>query len=166
MLTGNYKKFCKNYELCEGYEKALNSNEPYFLHHIQGEYMSKEELYEYDWYYNCHPSCLKWVTKSEHRKIHNSHMRFETRYKLSKASSENNGMKGKKGPLCSLFGKKLSKEHCNKLSIAKSSHWMSNYGYTRSDLVRLLPLSVMRIRTLDKSNPDKLKDIIKENLGG
>ena len=95
MLTGNYKKYCKNYELCEGYEKALNSNEPYFLHHIQGEYMSKEELYEYDWYYNCHPSCLKWVTKSEHRKIHNSHMRFETRYKLSKASSTNNGMKGR-----------------------------------------------------------------------
>ena len=95
MLTGNYKKFCKNYEMCEGYEKALKSEERYFLHHIQGEYMSRDELIEYGWYFDCHPSCLKWVTRNEHMKIHNEHMKFESRYKLSVASSTNNGMKGK-----------------------------------------------------------------------
>ena len=95
MLSGNYIKFCKNYELCEGYERALKSKEPYFLHHIQGEYMSRDELKEYDWSYNCHPSCLKWVTLSEHIKIHNAHIRYETRYKLSQSSTNNNGMKGR-----------------------------------------------------------------------
>lgn len=85
MIVGNYEKFCKDYHLCEGYENAINSSEEYFLHHIQGEYMSKEELLEYDWYFDCHPSCLKWVTKTEHNKIHSRCMRFESRKKIGAA---------------------------------------------------------------------------------
>lgn len=125
MLTGNYKKFCNNFELCEGYEKALNSNEPYFLHHIQGEYMSKEELIEYDWYFICHPSCLKWVTKSEHQKIHNSHIRFETRHKLSNASSTNNYMKGRHHTIETR--RKLSESHKGK-TYNNNEHWIEMHS--------------------------------------
>lgn len=86
MLTGKYKKFCKDYDKVEGYERALHSDEPYFIHHKQGIYASVEELKEYGWYYNCPPDCVMWVTKSEHDAIHNAHRRLETRKKISEAN--------------------------------------------------------------------------------
>ena len=98
MIVGNYEKFCKDYHLCECYEKAINSSESYFLHHIQGENISKEELIEKDLYYDCEPENLRWVTKTEHNKIH---------------------MTGKKGENHPLFGKEFSEEHRRKLSLAK-----------------------------------------------
>ena len=107
------------------------------------------------------------MTKSAHTSLHNLAIDPKTKkpccYRDRDITGKNNPMYGKKGAnLC----KKFSIETCNKISIAKSSHWINNYGYTRRDLVKLLPLTIMNIRTLDKSNPDKLKEIIKETLGG
>lgn len=117
MITGNYEKFCKNYELCEGYEKALNSSELYLLHHIQGEYMSIEELKEYDLYFNCHPSCLKWVTRSEHMTIHKKGkiLSAKTRRKMSA------GKTGKKR-------KPFTEEHKRKISEARKGITAPNKG--------------------------------------
>ena len=70
MIIGNYEKYCKDYHLCSGYKKAINSSKEYFLHHIQGENTPRKELKEKDLYYDCHHSELKWVTNSEHTKIH------------------------------------------------------------------------------------------------
>lgn len=115
MLTGRYKKFCKDYDKVEGYERALHSDEPYFLHHKQGIYMSVDEMKEYGWYFDCPPDCLMWVTKSEHKRLHNAHMRFETRKKKS------DSMKGKPGPW---KGKTLGEETKKKLSDAnKGKTW-------------------------------------------
>ena len=119
MIIGNYEKFCKDYHLCEGYEKSINSSEEYFLHHIQGENISAEELIEKDLYFNCEPENLRWVTKTEHMKIHNRCMRFESRKKMSEAKrGENNPNFGKshKGIYGPNFGKKHSHETRRKIS--------------------------------------------------
>lgn len=114
MIIGNYEKVCKNYELCDGYEKALNSSEEYLLHHIQGEKISREELKEQDLYYDCEPENLRWVTWSEHMKIH---MTGENNYNFGKSH------KGVSGPN---FGKKHSAETRKKMSEAHKGKELSN----------------------------------------
>lgn len=120
MLIGAYKKFCKDYDKVEGYERALSSDEPYFIHHKQGIYISVEELIELGWYYDCPPDCLMWVTRSEHNAIHSAHIRYEHRRKLSESHK----------------GKPKSDEHRKKLSEAKKGERNPMYGKTLSDETR------------------------------
>lgn len=117
MLIGAYKKFCKDYDKVEGYERAVSSDEPYFIHHKQGIYISREELVELGWYYDCPPDCLMWVTKSEHNAIHSAHMRCEHRRKLSDAR------KGKPAPN---KGKPFSDETKKKISDAMKGRTLSD----------------------------------------
>lgn len=88
--------------LIENYYIAIaDPNETWHCHHKMGEYMSKEELMEYDWYYNCPPDCLIFLTNSEHGKRH-KFRDLGTRTKNSEA------LKGKH--------KTFSNEHRNKLA--------------------------------------------------
>lgn len=125
MIVGNYEKYCKNFHLCSGYEKALKSRRNYFLHHIQGEKISREELIENDSYYDCAPENLRWVTKSEHQKIHmtgKNNPNFgrifsdETRRKMSEARKGR--FKGENNPNFGKKGKKRSDETKQKISEA------------------------------------------------
>lgn len=123
MLIGAYKKFCKDYDKVEGYERALSSDEPYFIHHKQGIYISQEELIELGWYYDCPPDCLMWVTKSEHSAIHNAHIRYETRKKLSEAS------KGERNPM---YGKTCSDEARQKMRGPRGECFKNNESWMNS----------------------------------
>ena len=104
------RKYCKEdlYKI-ENYDKAIaDTTQTWECHHILGEILSKEQLEAHDFYYNVPACMLKFVTSSEHRRIHNKDNTFslglkrtaEARKKLSDAHK----------------GKTLSKEHRRKLS--------------------------------------------------
>lgn len=111
MIVGNYEKFCKKYYECEGYEKAIKSRRKYFLHHIQGENVSRDELIENNLYYDCVPEKLRWVTYSEHNKIHRKGVTHSDESKKKMSDSK----KGEKSPF---FGKSHSLETIKKMSAA------------------------------------------------
>ena len=167
------KRLCKEYWLIENYDEAVNDKDNIWVCHHRREVQDgfriwkKDELIKIGQYYDREPNELIFMKRSKHITLHNNAIDPKTKkpccYRDKDITGKNNPMYGKKG---ANLGKKFSIETCNKISIAKSSHWINNYGYTRSELVKLLPLTTMNIRTLDKSNPDKLKEIIKTNLGG
>ena len=113
------KKFCKDYTKIENYEDAVkDTSQTWVCHHILGEILSREQLLDHDFYYDVPPCMLKFVTRSEHRRLHMkgrpSPMKGrtfseETRKKISEAKK----------------GKKLSEEHRKKLSDAMKGHTLS-----------------------------------------
>ena len=113
------KEFCKDYTKIENYEEAVNDKtKTWECHHILGEILSREQLKDHDFYYDVPPCMLKFVTKTEHRRLHmkgknnpffGKHHSDETRKKMSEA------LKGENNPL---FGKHFSEEHRRKLSEA------------------------------------------------
>lgn len=137
----NVKKFCKEYTQIENYEKAIEDNtQTWVCHHILGEFLSKEQLIEHNFYYDVPACMLKFVTKREHRRIHqNGKPRSaETRRKISESekgkSSWNKGiphteehsrkiseaLKGKPSPR---KGKILSEETRRKMSEAAKKRY-------------------------------------------
>lgn len=109
------KQFCKDYTKIENYEKAIaDTTQTWVCHHILGEILSREQLIDHDFYYNVPPCMLKFVTKAEHRRLHNTGKRHseESRRKISEA------MKGKKHV-------PMSEEHRRKLSKAKKGLTLS-----------------------------------------
>lgn len=137
----NVKKFCKEYTQIENYEKAIEDNtQTWVCHHILGEILSKEQLIEHNFYYDVPACMLKFVTKREHRRIHqNGKPRSaETRRKISESekgkSSWNKGiphteehsrkiseaLKGKPSPR---KGKILSEETRRKMSEAAKKRY-------------------------------------------
>ena len=128
------KKCCKDYTKIENYEEAANdTTQTWICHHILGEILSREQLEAHDFYYNV-PSCmLKFVTWSEHTRIHGKARTGiknplygkhhacseETKKKISKAN------KGKirseeqcKNISESLKGRTLSEEHKRHIGLA------------------------------------------------
>ena len=93
----NVKKFCNgDISLIENYEKAINDVEQTWVcHHRKGtdEGLSRKQLKELGLYFNRPTNELIFLTKSEHNKLH---------------------YKGEKNPM---YGKKLSKEHKQKISM-------------------------------------------------
>lgn len=132
------KKYCKDYTLIKNYEEAVNDqSQVWICHHILGEILSKEQLIDHDFYYDVPPCMLKFVTKSEHRRLHN-HCSEETRMKISAT------MKGR--PTWNK-GKTLTEEHRKKLSESHKGNvnkkgkttsifgaaFKEHYGITRSE---------------------------------
>lgn len=119
----NVKKICKDYTRIENYEEAVNdTTQTWICHHILGEILTAEQLIAHEFYYDVPPCVLKFVTKSEHQKIHhnNKHRSINTREKMSEAKkgktfSDEHRMKISE----SLKGKTFSEEHCKKISEAK-----------------------------------------------
>ena len=114
------KRFCKDYTQIENYEEAVDDqSQVWHCHHILGEILSREQLLDHDFYYDVPPCMLKFVTKAEHRRLHNKnrtgeknpnfgkHHSEETRKKMSEA------LKGEKNPN---FGKHQSEDTRKKLS--------------------------------------------------
>lgn len=99
MISKSITDFCKDYHLIENYEMAVNDKENMWIcHHKNGILLnkSKEELDEMGLYYNRPPEEFIFLTKHDHKSLHNSNLRQETRDKLSAASSgEKNGMYNK-----------------------------------------------------------------------
>lgn len=96
------QKYCDDYEKIENYDVAISADELYEVHHrlevADGhEIHSKSELIAMNLYYHRPPEELIFLSRSEHRKLHNSTV--ESRLKTSKACK---GVKKHSG-----FGDKL-----------------------------------------------------------
>ena len=143
------KKFCKDYTKIENYEEAVNdTTQTWHCHHILGEILTKQQLLDHDFYYDIPPCMLKFVTKAEHRRLHNMNMSEETCRKRNEAlkgrtftaetrRKMSEAMKGRtlsnetrkklseaaKGENNPNFGKKVSEETRRKLSEAAKRQW-------------------------------------------
>ena len=167
------KRLCKEYWLIENYDEAVNDKDNIWVCHHRREVQDgfriwkKDELIKVGQYYDREPNELIFMKRSEHITLHNNAIDPKTKkpccYRDRDITGKNNPMYGKKGPN---LGKKFSIETRNKLSNSKAPYWINNYGYTRNELEKLLPLTIAQIRYMHYRNPDKLKEIIKVNLGG
>ena len=100
------KRFCKEPEKIENYEKALADNfKGWECHHRKGVDIPREKLKALGMYYNRPASELIFLTRSEHEILHKKGRRRseETKKKISEAQK----------------GKKLSEEHKKKISEAQ-----------------------------------------------
>lgn len=105
------KKFCKDYTRIENYEEAVNdTTQVWHCHHILGEIVSREQLIDHDFYYDVPPCMLKFVTKIEHRQIHQNgkNLSKETCKKISESQK---GNLNKKGKTKSIFGKAFQEHY-------------------------------------------------------
>ena len=124
------KNYCReDISLIENYEKAMKDTKQIWVcHHILGEILSTEQLKAHEFYYNVPACMLKFVTSSEHRRIHNKgkHHSEETRKKTSDA------MKGKTSPrkgviLSEETKKKISAAHKGRKTKGSTGmHWYNN----------------------------------------
>lgn len=121
MINFRYvKKYCKDFEKIENYEKAVNDeSQMWECHHKAEICYSRKELIERGDYYNVPPCNLIFLTKAEHVKLHKTgkpspfkenHHSEETKRKQSETH------KGEKNPM---YGKSFSEEHKRKMSEAK-----------------------------------------------
>ena len=141
----NFKRYCKNYQDIENYEKALADNfKGWDCHHrlqtwtSDGERrlvdITKKELIALNMYYNRPSSELVFLPSSEHISLHKKektyfkgkHHTKEAKKKISEAQKgENNSMHGK-SPWNK--GKKMSEEFCRKNSESHKGKPSPNKG--------------------------------------
>ena len=113
-----YRKICPEFNKVENYEKAL-ANEFYgwVLHHRRGidetgHNIPREEMVVQGLYFNRPPEELIFVTRSEHRRLHNSNFKGkplsdERRKRLSEV----------------LKGRKFTAEHKERIAEAARQRW-------------------------------------------
>ena len=149
-MKHNFKRFCKDYENIENYEKAkANDFKNWCCHHrlethnSDGERrlvdITADELKALDMYYNRPSEELIFMKHSEHSSLHTPS--DDTKNKMSEAKKgENNPMYGKhlseetKNKLSEeLKGRKFSEEHKKKIGETKKGntyvrgrHWYNN----------------------------------------
>ena len=144
------KRFCKDYTKIENYEEAVDDqSQVWHCHHILGEILSREQLKDHDFYYNVPPCMLKFVTRAEHNRLHNTGkhpsaetlrkkseamkghaVSEETRRKISEALKGKSKMKGDKNPM---YGRHHSEETRRKISESKKG----KPGHKRSEETRM-----------------------------
>ena len=104
-MSQNFRRYCKDYENIENYEKAKADNfVGWCCHHRKGEYTTTKELKASKMYYHIPADELIFLTESEHDSLH----------KKGKHKSEEHKKKIGEGNK----GKKLSDETKKKLSEA------------------------------------------------
>lgn len=128
----NVKRYCKDYTQIENYEEAVNdATQTWDCHHILGEILSRQQLLDHDFYYNVPPCMLKFVTKSEHSKLHNKgkHLSEEQRIKLSAVAKGSHRSKDSRRKISeALKGKVRTEEHCRNISRSKKGCKAWNKG--------------------------------------
>lgn len=137
MIAKGIKDLCSEYWLIENYEQAVNDVKMWECHHrlevsddgLHTVYTQKD-LIKRDLYFNRSADELIFLTKNEHRKLHQNTIEFkekfigrefsdETRKKMSEA---------KKGHIPWNKGEKLSDETRKKMSVAKKGENNPWYG--------------------------------------
>ena len=140
-------KFCKDFTKVENYEEAVNDqSQVWHCHHILGEILTRRQLLDHNFYYDVPPCMLKFVTGSEHMRLHNTgkHNSAETRRKMSEAKKgENHPLYGKhhtddtrKKMSESHKGRTHTEETRRKMSEAKKGENHPLYGKHHTDDTR------------------------------
>lgn len=111
------KRYCKDFEKIENYDKAIaDTTQTWDCHHRAEICYSRKELIEKGDYYNV-PACnLIFLTSSEHSKLHTTerYCSEETKRKISESLKGNQWNKGKHH----------SEESKRKMSkVYKGKHW-------------------------------------------
>lgn len=133
------KRFCKDYTLIENYEEAIaDTKQTWHCHHILGEILSREQLLDHDFYYDVPPCMLKFVTSSEHTRLHNMNRSEDTRRKNSEAHK----------------GKSHTEETRRKMSKA-------NKGKVRSAETKLKISESMKGKHLSEYTRRKISEAVK-----
>ena len=88
MINKCVKKYCKDFEKIENYEKAIaDTTQTWECHHRLEEFVSKKWLVEHNDYYNVSPNELIFLTEYEHKSLHKNmkgkHHSEETKKKMS-----------------------------------------------------------------------------------
>ena len=120
-------QYCKNYTQIENYKEAVNDDtQTWICHHILGEILTSEQLKTHNFYYDIPPCMLKFVTKSEHNKIHKKDKKCNNiiRKKMSEAHHHISEETRKKiSESCK--GRKFSVETRKKISEANKRRKLS-----------------------------------------
>lgn len=143
----NAKRFCReDISRIENYDKAIADDTQVWHCHHRDEVKvlpsgmtvirSRQELIENGRYYNCPANELIFLTKSEHRSLHNLNRSEFTKTKMSEAQkgrvlSKKSYKKisvANKGRAAWNKGKNMSEEFCKKLSEAKKGKSSWNKG--------------------------------------
>lgn len=135
------RKYCKeDISKIKNYELAIaDTTQTWQCHHILGEILTRQQLLEHEFYYNVPACMLKFVTKSEHNRLHKKkHFSEESRKNISEAHKGKTPFKGHyhsedtkkkmseahKGKSSPMKGKHLSEETKQKLSkVRKGKTW-------------------------------------------
>ena len=91
------KKCCEDYTRITNYEEAMNDKtQTWICHHILGEILTRQQLLDHDFYYNVPACMLKFVTLSEHMRLHNKckMMSDETKSKIADSMKCKTNFKG------------------------------------------------------------------------
>lgn len=109
------KKYCcEDSSLIENFDIAVNSPDKWDCHHRKeienGRIVSVKELKEQGLYYNRPAEELIFLSKAEHRRLHNLNRSDEERKKISESC---------KGKVTWNKGKKMSDEFCKKISESR-----------------------------------------------
>ena len=156
----NFKRYCKDIENVENYEKAKKGNfKGWHCHHrlethnSDGERrlvdITKKELLALDMYYNRPAEELIFMTICEHSRLHmkGKHLSEETKKKISEA------LKGEKNPN---YGKTFSAETRKKLREARKGKHLgkdnSFYGKHHTEETRKKLSEVRKGKHLGKEN--------------
>ena len=104
------KRYCsEDISLIENYQEAISSSEIYHLHHKLEIELNKssQELIELGLYWNRPANELIFMKQFDHKSLHSSNLREETRKRRSES------LRGENNPF---YGKTLSNEHKKKIS--------------------------------------------------
>ena len=117
------RKYCKeDLSKIKNYDKAIaDKTQTWHCHHMTETWWNctRKELIENDCYYNRKACELIFLTRSEHRRLHNMNMSDDARKKMSEA------MKGRTSPR---KGVTLSEETRRKISEAAKRRWAKKRG--------------------------------------
>ena len=130
-MSQNFKRYCKDYENIENYEKALADNfKGWCCHHRKGADIHREKLKASGMYYDRPASELIFLKRSGHQSLHQKGKQFseETRKRMSEAQKgKPKSAETRKKLSEAQKGKRFSEEHKNKMSEAhKGRHWYNN----------------------------------------
>lgn len=132
------KKYCcEDICLIENYEQAMNDTTQTWHCHHRDEIRtlpsgmtvvrSRQDLKDACRYYSCPASELIFLTKAEHRRLHNVNMTAETRKKLSDTMKNRTHSDETKRKISEIMKDKPRKpftdEHRRKLSEAHKAYW-------------------------------------------
>lgn len=180
MISSSCKLYCsEDISLIENYEQAVSSDKKWVCHHrfeIQdGKLISYLELKEKGLYFKRPASELIFLSETEHKKLHGTNLREETKKKMSDKSKRYHASEEAKNKKCFFYkgmipwnyglpspmkGTKKSKETIEKMKIAKKN-WWKNHVITEEEHKRRSDAVKKVAKPLSEEAKEKLRNLYK-----